>query len=244
MSGKIGDVVLKPGDSLLVLTGPDFIKRSEAGKDLYVIGHILERSDVDFWKVALLVGGLLGAVVLSALKIVPLFTALLVVLGAVLLLNIVPLNEIRRAVDFDLVILLAMGLALGRAMINSGAADYIAMGVQGLSGQLGPVGLLAVIFIVTNVLASYITNVSAVAIIFPVSVAMAEAMGYPVKPFILVVAFGAAANFITPIGYQTNLMVYGPGGYAFRDYMKVGLPLTLIYLVVCVVMLAWVFGLS
>ena len=98
LSGKIGDVVLKPGDSLLVLTGPDFIKRSEAGKDLYVIGHILERSDVDFWKVALLVGGLLGAVVLSALKIVPLFTALLVVLGAVLLLNTVPLNEIRRAV--------------------------------------------------------------------------------------------------------------------------------------------------
>ena len=206
-----------------------------------MIGHIHERSDVDFWKVALLVGGLLGAVALSALKIVPLFTALLVLFGAVLLLNIVPVSELRRAVDFDLIVLLAMSLALGRAMINSGAANYIADAVGGLSSQFGPLGLLAVIFVVTNVLASYITNVSAVAIIFPVSVAIAESMGYPIKPFVLVVAFGAAANFVTPIGYQTNLMVYGPGGYSFRDYMKVGLPLTVIYLAVCVGMLGWAF---
>ena len=144
---------------------------------------------------------------------------------------------------FDLVILLAMGLALGRAMENSGAATFIAAGVEGLSSQFGAMGLLAGIFIITNVLASYITNVSAVSIIFPISVAIAESMGYPVKPFVLVVAFGAAANFITPIGYQTNLMVYGPGGYSFKDYMKIGLPMTLMYLVVCVVMLAWVFGL-
>ena len=73
--------------------------------------------------------------------------------------------------------------------------------------------------------------------------AIAESMGYPIKPFVLVVAFGAAANFVTPIGYQTNLMVYGPGGYSFRDYMKVGLPLTVIYLAVCVGMLGWAFDL-
>lgn len=243
LSGKIGDVVLRPGDSLLVLSGSDFFKRAEAGKDLYVIGRIMERSDVDFWKVALLVGGLLGAVVLSALKIVPLFTALLVLLGAVLLLNIVPISEIRKGVDFDLVVLLAMGLALGRAMINSGAATYIAAGLEGLSSQFGPVGLLAIIFVITNALASYITNVSAVAIIFPISVAIAQSMGYDIKPFVLVVAFGAAANFITPIGYQTNLMVYGPGGYSFRDYMKVGFPLTILYMVVCVGALSWAFGL-
>ena len=86
------------------------------------------------------------------------------------------------------------------------------------------------IFMITNLLASYVTNKAAAAIIFPISVTAGMNLGLSATPFILVVAFAAAANFITPIGYQTNLMVYGPGGYSFKDYMKIGLPLTVIYM--------------
>ena len=88
-------------------------------------------------------------------------------------------------------------------------------------------------------MSSYITNKAAVAILFPISMTIANTMGYDVEPFILVVCYGAAASFITPIGYQTNLMVYGPGGYSFKDFFRVGLPLTILYMVVCVIVLSY-----
>ena len=102
---------------------------------------------------------------------------------------------------------------------------------------LGVIGLLAGIFIITNLLASYITNKAAVALIFPISLTIAYDLGLDPIPFVLIVAFSAAANFITPIGYQTNLMVYGPGGYAFKDFFRIGFPLTIIYMIATVVIL-------
>jgi di/tricarboxylate transporter len=115
-------------------------------------------------------------------------------------------------------------------MIKTGMADMIADFIISVFKPFGPFGLLLGIFLITNLLASYITNKAAAAIIFPISVTAGLNLGLSPTPFILIVAFAAAANFITPIGYQTNLMVYGPGGYTFKDYMKIGLPLTLIYM--------------
>ena len=103
--------------------------------------------------------------------------------------------------------------------------------------------LLGVVFLVTNILASYMTNLAAVAIIFPISVGLAQSMNLPLEPFIMIVAFGGAANFITPIGYQTNLMVYGSGGYSFNDFMKIGLPLTILYITIGTGLMAWRYGL-
>ena len=143
---------------------------------------------------------------------------------------------------FNLIALLAFGLAFGKAMINSGAADYIASGILAVAMPFGFVGVIAAIFLLSNVLSSYITNKAAVAIIFPISIAMAQTMEQDVTPFILVVCFGAAASFITPIGYQTNLMVYGPGGYSFKDFFKIGLPLTILYMIVCVTVLVTMYG--
>ena len=152
-------------------------------------------------------------------------------------MRIVPLHEIRKGLDFNLVFLLALGLALGKGMLNSGAAEFVAGSLHRYLMILNPVGIIAGIFLVTNLFSAYLTNKAAVAIIFPISILIAEGLKLPVTPFILVVAFGAAANFITPIGYQTNLMVYGPGGYKFKDFMKIGLPLTLLYATVCTLVL-------
>jgi len=101
--------------------------------------------------------------------------------------------------------------------------------------------LLFGIYFITTVLAAYVTNKAAVAIIFPISLTMSVNLGLNPEPFVLIVAYAAAANFMTPIGYQTNLMVYGPGGYSFKDFFKVGFPLTIIYMIVTVFILRMVF---
>jgi len=162
-----------------------------------------------------------------------------VLLIIVMLLKVSSPKDVHKSLDLNLAIIIALSLALGIAMVKTGVAhmiaDYFIMAFQFLGG--GSIGLLAGIFIITNLLASYITNKAAVALIFPISLTMAFDLSLNPIPFVLIVAFAAAANFITPIGYQTNLMVYGPGGYNFKDFMKIGLPLTVIYMVVTVAVL-------
>jgi di/tricarboxylate transporter len=108
----------------------------------------------------------------------------------------------------------------------------------------GVFSLFVGIFLLTNLLASVITNIGAVAIVFPVAINLAAQLGLDPRPFAMLVAFAGAASFITPIGYQTNLMVYGPGGYNFRDFMKIGLPMTILFMLVATIGLILQFGLK
>ena len=241
LSGKIGDMELKAGDVLLVFSGSNFISRAKNNRSFYILSHTEEPDDINVKKVSLVFSALVFSVILSVSSSVSLLLCLACVLLLGILLKIMPLNEIRKGLDFDLIILIAFGLAFGKAMINSGASIYLAGGFLLLQNYLSPTLFLMLIFIITNILAAYITNKAAVAILFPISVSIAMQLGVNPIPFILIVSFGAAANFITPIGYQTNLMVYGSGGYNFKDFMKIGWPLTLIYMVVSAVILAAVY---
>jgi di/tricarboxylate transporter len=105
--------------------------------------------------------------------------------------------------------------------------------------SMGPVGVLSALFVATTLLTALITNAAAVSIVFPIAMSIAEQMSLPYTPFFVAIAFAASGDFMTPIGYQCNLMVYGPGGYTFRDFIRVGTPLTLIYIVVCVGFISW-----
>lgn len=237
LSGKIGKIEIKAGDVLLVLAGSDFYKRVEGIQPFYFISKEQGPRYVSTPKMLLIVLGLVLGIILHAMGVFTLFNSLLILVGLVLIMGIMPVDEIRKEMDFNLIILLALGLAFGRAMIESGAADYIADLLLKVAVPLGSVGIIGGLFLITNLLSSYITNKAAVAIVFPVSIAMADTLSHDVTPYILVVCFGAAASFITPIGYQTNLMVYGPGRYSFKDFFRVGLPLTLLYMAVCVTVL-------
>ncbi len=241
LSGKIGDMELKAGDVLLVFSGSNFISRAKNNRSFYILSHTEEPEDINVNKVSLVFFGLVFSVMFSALTSVSLLLCLACVLLLGILLKIMPLNEIRKGLDFDLIILIAFGLAFGKAMINSGASIYIAEGFLLLKNYLSPTLFLMLIFVITNILAAYITNKAAVAILIPISVSIALQLGLNPIPFILIVSFGAAANFITPIGYQTNLMVYGSGGYSFKDFMRIGWPLTLIYMVVSAVILGAIY---
>ncbi|MFT5749077.1 MAG: di/tricarboxylate transporter [Ancylomarina sp.] len=241
MAGKIGDVKVRAGDVLLLLGGDDFTARTQRVQDFYFISKVKEFRKQENYKIGLLLGGTILAVILSALKIVPLFMTLIVLIIVILALKITNPKDIAASIDFNLAMIIALALAFGTAMIKSGLAELIADLLISVFMPLGRVGILFGIYLITTVLAAYVTNKAAVAIIFPISLSMALNLHLNPEPFILIVAFAAAANFMTPIGYQTNLMVYGPGGYKFGDFFKIGFPLTIIYMVVCVSILSYTY---
>ncbi len=248
LSGKIGDVMLKPGDLLLVLAGKDFDTRTRNNPGFYVISRPKTIHNTDVYKTLFLVAGFIAALILSAFGVVSLFVALSVLVMGCVLLKMTHPSEVRNSIDFNLIFIIATGLALGKGMEQSGTAQLIANSLVEMKEQLGTVGLLGGIFILTNALSAFMTSKAAVALIMPVVLPMAHSIDPTggdalVAPFVLAVAFGGAANFLTPVGYQTNLMVYGPGGYSFKDFFKIGLPLTLIYMLVCVLMLSLQFNL-
>jgi len=241
ITGKIGLAKLKAGDVLILLAGPDLLNRSIETTDFYFISKVKEIQRLEPYKTITLFAGLFTAIALSAFKILPLFMGLIGLLVILLVLKVTNPKDLPKSVDYNLAIIIALALALGTAMIKTGVADFIAHYIIVFVKPLGPLGLLSGLYLVTTLLAAYITNKAAVALVFPIALSVSKDMGADPVAFVLLVSFAAAANFMTPIGYQTNLMVYGPGGYSFRDFFKVGWPLTLIYMVTCVAILYYMY---
>uniref|UniRef100_UPI0035625390 SLC13 family permease n=1 Tax=Ancylomarina sp. TaxID=1970196 RepID=UPI0035625390 len=173
MSGKIGDVKVRAGDVLLLLGGDDFTARTQRVQDFYFISKVKEFRKQENYKIGLLLGGTILAVILSALKIVPLFMTLIVMIIVILALKITNPKDIAASIDFNLALIIALSLAFGTAMIKSGLAELIADLLISVFLPLGRVGILFGIYLITTVLAAYVTNKAAVAIIFPISLSMA-----------------------------------------------------------------------
>lgn len=231
ISGKIGSIRLKSGDVLLLLTGEDFLELSREISDFYVFarGKMIQKPKV--LEGSILLGGLILSVVLSAFHLIPLFLGVITTLIIAVAFKIENPKDLRKSVDYNLIIIIALSLALGTAMMKTGVATLISDGLIPLFEPFGIIGLMAGLYLITTILAAYITNKAAVALIFPVALTMAFSQGLNPIPFVLLVAFASAANFLTPIGYQTNLMVFGPGNYTFKDFFKIGAPLTVLYMV-------------
>ena len=241
VKGKIGNIELKSGDVLLMLTGDDFDNLSFRSKEFYRISKLRTYEKPKTKDAIILIGGLILAIVLSAVKLIPLFIGVLVLLAIIMISGITNPKDVEKGIDFNLGLTIAMALALGLAMSKTGVASDISHGIINLLSPIGIIGLLSGVYIATSLLAAYITNVASVAILFPIVLAIADEKSLNPLPFVLLIAYAAAANFMTPIGYQTNMMVYGPGSYTFKDYMKIGLPLTVIYGVGAVSILYWMY---
>ncbi len=234
ISGKLGAVKLKPGDTLLLLTGEKFAKFTENVRDFYIISKVKKIRKLSRLQSLTLVIGTLAAIVLSSLGVIKLFFALIVLITLLLILNVTKPQELAKSLDYDLAFIIAMALALGVAMEKTGVAEILGNIMIDIFRPWGNIGLLAGLYIITAILAAFITNKAAVALIFPIILNVATDLGHDPMPYILTISFAAAANFMTPIGYQTNTMIYGPGGYKFRDFIKVGTPLTIIYGIVAI----------
>jgi di/tricarboxylate transporter len=168
---------------------------------------------------------------------VPLVVAAL--LGAVLMVltRCLRIDEAVRSLDFSTLLLLAGTIPLGVAMLRTGLAPVIVRGVLGLVGQSPPWVLLSTFYIMTAILTSFLSNHAAAVLLTPIAIDMAATLGIDPQPLLMAVAFGASACFSTPIGYQTNAIVMGPGGYTFGDYLRIGLPLTLIMWIAATVLI-------
>ena len=152
------------------------------------------------------------------------------------LCNIFPARKYTKFISWDILITIASAFAISRAMQNSGMADGIAAFVTGMSREHGPIVMLAVIFLITNLFTEIMTNNAAAALAFPIALSIAQHMGVDPTPFFVTICVAASASFSTPIGYQTNLIVQGLGNYKFQDFTRIGLPLNLITFVLTVVL--------
>ena len=169
LSGKIGEITLKAGDLLLVLAGNDFEARTQSNPGFYVLSRPTTVHNIDMPKTLFLLLGFVASIVLSAFNVVPLMVSLAVMLVLGLFLKLTHPPEIRNSIDFNLVFIIAAGLALGKGMINSGAADMLAGAFSQMSGSVGVIGLMTCIFLITNIFSAFMTSKAAVALVMPIA---------------------------------------------------------------------------
>ncbi len=240
--GKVGEMTLAGGDFLLLLSGDGRVNGSQEKDLFYVSAPRKVKEEAPKYKriigvlsIVLLISGVVG--------IMPLFDAAIIILAAMVFFGVLSLSEIRRELDLSLLLILVCSLAIGVALEKSGTADVIARTLVSSVEAWGPIWVVAALFLATTGLTALITNAAAVSIMFPIAMSVAEHVGLPSTPFFMAIAFAASGDFMTPIGYQTNLMVYGPGGYTFRDFFKVGAPLTLLYATLCITFISYFYNL-
>ncbi len=241
IEGKLGNVELKAGDVLLLFTGEDFISRTSDTNDFYFISKVKEYMKLEGWKTAMLVGGTFLVIILAALHVISLFMGIGIMILTSMVLKVTSPKQIPGSIDYNLALVVVLSLALGTAMIKSGAASLIANGMISVFLPLGKAGVLCGIYIVTVLLVWTVTSKAGIAIAFPIAITIAYKLGVNPVPFVLVVSYAGACTFLAPHGYITNLMVSGPGGYTYRDFLKTGLPLTVLYMIVAVTVLSLVY---
>jgi di/tricarboxylate transporter len=237
---KIGDIEVHAGDVLLVEAHPSFADQHKNSRDFFLVSTV-DQSNPRRHELALVAVGLLVAmVVLVSLGAVSMLVAAMVAAGLMIGLRCLSVDAARRSIDWEVLLAIASSFALGLALEKTGAAKLIAQSTVALGGG-NPWVTLAIIYFVTLVVTELITNNAAAALMFPFALAIANSLEVSYLPFVIAVMMAASAGFATPIGYQTNLMVYGPGGYRFSDYLKVGIPLDLLVMAVTVILAPLVF---
>ena len=223
----ISDVRLQAGDMLLVQGTTESLNRLHQESDLALLGAV-DLPEIRARKMKIAVPIVLGVVLLPAIGVMSILVSALIGVIAMFLTRCITPDEAYREMDWMVIVLLGAILPLGEAMHRTGAAEFLAINLMGIAEPLGPHGLLAMFLIVTTVLTSVISNAAAAVVLAPIAVAGAASLGLSPMPFVVAVMIGASNSFLSPVGYQTNTMIYGPGGYRFSDYIRVGAPLSAI----------------
>lgn len=242
----LGDFILRPGDVLLLDTKKGFQEAHEDSQDFYLTseaggeaplsnGKIPETKEFgkDFYISVLVLVGVIASVTAGIFHI-----ALAGILGVAVLLafDVIEPGEAKESVDWTVLIVIGTALGLGKAMEVSGAAELIGNAMISITSNYGPRVILAGLVLVTALLTETITNNGAIALMFPIALSIAQSQGYDPRAFIVSVTLVSSMALLTPIGYQTNLMVYGPGNYKFTDFFKMGFPLAVILWVIVIIL--------
>lgn len=226
LRGKIGDVKLRVGDTLLLEAGADFVRRYRFRRDFMLVSNINNNPPANFRKAPWALGILLSMILLNASGVLQVIEAAMLAAAAMVLSGCLAVGNIRRYVNTQVIIVIGASFALGAAMLKTGAAEFIASKM--LSVGVGPWGALALTFLLTLIFTEILTNNAAAVLVFPIAMAVADSVGANFMPFAITVMIAASASFIIPIGYQTNLMVMGPGGYRVSDFIRIGIPMSMV----------------
>ncbi|WGZ95731.1 MAG: SLC13 family permease [Candidatus Thiothrix putei] len=218
---------LQVGDTLLMEAGKEFAKQYGFRKDFLLVSALEDSSPPNFQKTRLALAILVAMVALSAFGIIPILQAAWLAAGVMLLSGCLNAGRARRSVDFTVLTVIGASFALGDAMTKTGAAQWLAETLV-LGWVASPLLALVMVYVMTVIFTELITNNAAAVLMFPIGSALATELGGSLMPFAVAIMFAASASFITPIGYQTNLMVFGPGGYRMWDYLRLGLPMSLL----------------
>jgi di/tricarboxylate transporter len=228
VSGKLGEIDLRPGDTLMLLSDPDFAERWRDNGDFLLIaplGGTLQPPTRHAIIVALIT---LGVVVVAGTGLLPMLQAALLAALALVLVGVLTAREARDAIDLDVIAMIAASFGVAAAIEQSGLARLVGAGIVETFSSLGAPGILFGVVLAEVLLTQVVTNTAAAVLLFPIAVATATSASLDPRPFVLCLTIAASAAFVTPIGYQTNLMIYGPGGYRFSDYVRLGVPLAII----------------
>jgi di/tricarboxylate transporter len=230
---RMDNIRLRVGDTLLVQATEGSIEQLDANRD-FIVAQTVERTDFRRSRILVAIGIVIAVVLLAALNVMPIVVSALAGGLAMVLTGCLKPGEVYEAVQWDVIFLLAGVIPLGIAMQETGAATLVAEFVVASAASLPIVAVLGLFYVVTALLTNIISNNASVVLMIPVAVEAARdpAVGADPFSFIMAVTFAASTAFMTPVGYQTNLFVYGPGGYRFTDYLRVGGPLQLVFAVV------------
>jgi di/tricarboxylate transporter len=240
---RVSDVRLRMGDTLLVAcdeTQLDALRNTDEFILLEGVAHEVLRRD----KAPIAAAVMAGMVVLASLGVAPIATLALTAVALMVLTGCLPLRLAYSWIDSTIVVLIAGMLALGTALEKTGIASEVAGSLVEVLRQHGPTAVLAGIYVLAMVVTSVVSNNAVAVLMTPIAVDAAAVMGLNPTPFVFATLFGASACFATPIGYQTNLFVYGPGGYRFSDYLRVGTPLNAVLFVAAMIVIPWWFPLT
>ncbi len=224
---KVGKVVLQAGDTLLLQGRPGFLETFSENPDFLMLNE-LEVSKLRTEKAFLALGVVASVVLLAAFGVMPILVSALVGVLVMVLTGCINVQEAYDAIDWFVIFLLAGVIPLGIVMEKTGTADFLANGIVQVSESLGPVAVVSVFYLIATIFAAIMSHNAAIILLLPIGVASAHEMGLEPRAFIMAITFAAASSLATPFGYHTNLMVYGPGGYKFADYMRIGIPLNII----------------
>ncbi|WP_057831512.1 SLC13 family permease [Colwellia sp. TT2012] len=241
LSGKLGDIVLQPGDFLVLAVGQDFSTRANLSKNFYILSGHQADNMLNGWRDHTTVWGFIASILVSVCTPLPLLSCLFVYLAFLIFSGSLSVNEIKRRFPLEIWMIVLGALTLASAVENTGIAAMFAQNIEALLFGHSTYLAFVVIFILTLIMTELITNSAAAALAFPIAYNIALGLGVDPTPFVMAVAFAASGSFISPYGYQTNVMVYNAGNYQLKDFVSFGLPISIIYSITVIFMIPLVF---
>lgn len=238
---KVGDIVLRPGDTLLLEARPSFIEQQRNSREFLLVSRLEDSSPPKYERAPVALGLLVLMVASVTVGLLSMLEAAMLAAAGMLITRCTGVERARQSIDWSVLLVIAAAFGIGTALESTGVAAATAHGLVDLAGGVPWINLAAV-YVGTALFTALITNNAAAVLMFPIALAVAGDLDVSPMPFVIAVMLAASASFATPIGYQTNLMVLGPGGYRFIDFLRVGLPLNVVTGLVAILLIPLVWN--